>query len=1003
MLNLSHKIIPKLFLKCIVAFSIMILVMTNLYWSEEMGDAFEKIFEAKATSPTMASDYVQIGNATKSCAYPYLKSGDKEYSCHEQLMRTQGGGFLMIDTWHGWGLDGEGSGDPNSKLQPFIAHHDPRVYIGSGRSDDQSINRYKAITENKTNTPIGFEGRAKFDKYYAKNEGGFAEFTMWSRSVTDFSMDFENVSMSSIQDITMSPCMEYPEEYKNYPWLNAWALHSGDITLESYLKEIKQTYPTEYSHIQDDLNSILSPNHHYSTNWRNYSDAAKMLGLRKYPQIDKKVKDPLTNYTSWIPNPDLAKYPNGKDWDYLSSGLTHKRNKDTRGEHNDTIHNKPQRMKNLPLPQWLLNDASNNTIWDCDEVRIDEAFRLIFIPEDLYNRPDAEQTLPIDSDKPTEIAMLNSAPYNSIIRTNFYGHPVNGNTLRSYKIESMHLKYDNLYNGSLDGALEARGINKKSPHPRYLRRAVINDLSGNRVFPDNVGGGIDLDMNNYLKDHNDIPIKERLKDNLSRGIRNYKVLLELFDVHGGRSGTISNVFLRFYGKKAGKVKIESVEYLCTNDFGTVRFIVKASSPGNRIASGLFHLTPNDEAYKPENVKTIGGTRSANPTPADAGTSPEGDAMVAFDMSFAMSFEESKRFFQDGMRVFAGITDDLGNMNEGADANNLPLIHTTGDSHFNKCGVPFFQTMGGDFRSKEPITSGGANKYNKVWLGQKANANDVDNMKFINNKKYRPVNPNVSDFTFEQGGDTAGCPGIATGINPTRQNIGDFCFQVNSNGITHDAMYSDISSGLQNISQVYKLTGSYTKYELSKIFTSNRDFNRELPTVLDVSAFDKIEIIDDIPADKNAKVIVYSSKTGSNIQVRAAFAKVELDEIKTDRVSYRERNNSTRFRMYINSGDVGSIELVPLNKEAVNVYEGAMFARTNFITSQANKTDIVRGLVVANGVVAQSTKGSDSKNADLYFKDFTHPILLIDFDAQYLIFRGFGGSDGDTVEREHIGL
>ncbi|MFW5720233.1 MAG: hypothetical protein ACOCXT_04380 [Candidatus Dojkabacteria bacterium] len=973
--------------------------MTNLYWSEEMGDAFEKIFEAKATSPTMASDYVQVAQSSKSCAYD---SG----GCKDQFYKVQGNNMVMIDKYYGYdayetmrglpphtGNGPSGFGDPNSKLKPFLAHKSGG--IDPSRSTDEIFNRYLEVSINQSNAP----DRGRFDEDGAKGRG---EFTHWYRSVSDLDLNFENVSINSIEDITLAPCSEYPVENEQYPWLNGWDLIPGDeLRVEQYLNRLKSTFPSEYSHIPDDLENAIPDHIRHSTNWKDYSQAFQMLGLRKHPQAQLEVRTPDKN--DWMPNPLLVEFPNGSRFDFTSAGVIGQKSKEG-GPNGWNYKHNTQKETNKPLHEWFLNSAPHTGIWNCNEARIDEAFRIIIIPEDLYNRPDAETVLPIDTDQPGEIARLESPEFNTIIKSNFYGYTAGGGTLVRYKIDDLYVSWTGIMDNYVYNALEAKGVavNRKEDVPSYKRRVRLTDLNGNPAGPANVSV-IPLSFNNYLKDHNGISFKERLKDNLAKGVRKYKVLVEVYDLYGGRAGTQSNLFLRFYGKKAGKVKIESVEYLCTNDFGTVRFIVKASSPGNRIASGLFHITPNDEAYKPENVKTIAGTRSANPTPADAGTSPEGDAMVAFDMSFAMSFEESKRFFQDGMRVFAGITDDLGNMNEGADANNLPLIHTTGDSHFNKCGVAYFQTMGGDFRSKEPITSGGANKYNKMWLGQKANANDVDNMKFINEKKYRPVNPNVSDFTFEQGGDTAGCPGIATGIRPTRQNNGDFCFQVNSNGITHDAMFSDISSGLQNISQVYKLNGSYTKYELSKIFTSNRDFNRELPTILDVSAFDTIQIIDDIPADKNAKVIVYSSKPGSNIQVRAAFAKVELDGIKTDRVSYRERNNSTRFRMYINSGDVGSIELVPLNKEAVNVYEGAMFAKTNFITSQANKTDIVRGLVVANGVVAQSTKGSDSKNADLYFKDFTHPILLIDFDAQYLIFRGFGGSDGDTVEREHIGL
>ncbi len=467
----------------------------------------------------------------------------------------------------------------------------------------------------------------------------------------------------------------------------------------------------------------------------------------------------------------------------------------------------------------------------------------------------------------------------------------------------------------------------------------------------------------------------------------YTVVFEVINYLCCEVFSKTDVVLRF---KTTRPPMEIlVETECTADFNTVRFMITVKSPGVRITKSHTVFTPNIDGYT--------GASTGGEVKQDTRTGLGENPSYPVDINLA-NLNEAKKLFQYGIRVHALVEDDMGNTNDGAGTGIVPLVYTTPDSHFNACGVAYFQTMGGDFRTNE--AGAGGRQYNRVWLGARGDARVYDNMTFPATKKYLPDNRNTSDFTFEYGGSVKSCPS-AHSVTNTRQSDDNFCFPVQPGGITQQLLTEPITDSVKKVNQVVE-TAHTGEYRLSSLFSDNPDFTMSSPALLKVKS-QEITINDDIPGDQHAKVFVQCMPDVCNLKVKAVSTTSALATA-PGRSTYDIREKKQPgFRMYITDGVQGTIELVPLDTAKVNIYQGAMFARSGFITSVAERTDVVRGFVVADRIIASGAKVAGTRNSDLYFKDFTHPVLLIDFDPQYMVYRGFGGLEGDVVEREHLGL
>jgi hypothetical protein len=344
-----------------------------------------------------------------------------------------------------------------------------------------------------------------------------------------------------------------------------------------------------------------------------------------------------------------------------------------------------------------------------------------------------------------------------------------------------------------------------------------------------------------------------------------------------------------------------------------------------------------------------------------------------------------------------------------------------------CTKVYFSTSGGDLRTVErgsyqnnaslgtSILYG--NSGNKFWQpagidGTKYQAfdNDAENKGYASTssytfESYSSVSPRSTvnrTNGFDINTDTS-ADAIKRDKNILKSLITTIGSSVSTKKLNYLEINADPSKTSMPVSNFTRSTGTprsmivnFTNLPVDDVLIVIDDFNYE-----DV-------FIEDSRTNTPNNIIVWCKTKSCNLKIKSVATVDSVDLTQNDRrVSYPRfgvtdlsANKSRIYLNYIvdevattpvdaeisyNSTVVPSTRKIELinnpDKSKVSYFLGAMFTNGYIYSSNSNKTDVIRGMVISRGIVASATNAGIR---NLQFKDFPKPFMFIDYDPKYYI-------------------
>jgi hypothetical protein len=455
--------------------------------------------------------------------------------------------------------------------------------------------------------------------------------------------------------------------------------------------------------------------------------------------------------------------------------------------------------------------------------------------------------------------------------------------------------------------------------------------------------------------------------------------------------------------------------------------------GTGVVSGSYTNTSvNVASYTtvaPSNTYTVSSTS----LPANL-TSPT--------FSFNVDFQSNNAFFQtfsSGYDIYMYIEDSNGRNNLGG-GTTLPKV--VADYNFDSstsCGKVYYSTLGGNYRSNEPGAYSGQSGLSVTYGVQ---GNKVWQTKNSGNTSYGTYDsevgsdgfPYTSNFTYEAP------TSLSTSSTTANSNFNVLNINSTSPVVRRETIMNSFALSLDesvNLGKIQKYSyktflgaGAVEAPATNKITLTLGSLAAAEGGIIEVTdatnTFRTLEIIDTDTSGPN-NIIIWCKLVACKMTVNAikTVSTVTLDT-STKKMSYDKTGLQTvtnaKSRIYLNylAGEASTtpieasqsysggtipatrtIKLIQASSTANNYYLGAFMTNGYLFSGQSTNTDIIKGFVIARGVVANATNNG---TGNMYFKNFPNPFLLIDFDAKYSVeFAGSLASNPADTKFKYLGF
>lgn len=359
---------------------------------------------------------------------------------------------------------------------------------------------------------------------------------------------------------------------------------------------------------------------------------------------------------------------------------------------------------------------------------------------------------------------------------------------------------------------------------------------------------------------------------------------------------------------------------------------------------------------------------------------------------------------------------------------------------DNCARVYFSTAGGDFRSYEPgayqgqidekISYGPSG--NKFWQSQNT---DGGRYQAFDNDATAVGFPPSASFMFEAPAAVGGRSSI------NKLNGFDVNIPVTGEKVSRD---TDVLGAMVDTMNHSVRMGALFKYEFSSDtskttlgvdkFLSVNEAEKTITVrlkdlgisnalvVLDNNEYSKV-IIEDSETTSPDAVIVWCKTRSCDLHIKSIKYAESVNFQNGSQISFNEASvreaSKKKARIYLNYLD-GETPTTPLEQagsaipptRSIHLLGGDDTNRNNFFigglltngfvfTSKSSKTDLLKGFVVARGVVASAQDAGVSK---LYFKDYGLPLLHILYDPKYYFsFSRILITPNKINQRSYIGL
>jgi hypothetical protein len=425
-----------------------------------------------------------------------------------------------------------------------------------------------------------------------------------------------------------------------------------------------------------------------------------------------------------------------------------------------------------------------------------------------------------------------------------------------------------------------------------------------------------------------------------------------------------------------------------------------------------------------------------------------DFTLTFDSSLSGSNSYSPFYASGGFDLFLYIEDQTGNNLVNG---RIPKATSFVSVDPFQCAKPYYKTYGGDYRSNEKSTGTGNTGYgtvgqatNKFWQPITAPWGRISALQ--NNNAVTGISQSMSSYSAEivEGASnscansstltTLGSGFCSTVVDLTGINHGDVMNQLNTNiskatttlGTLNKIDIIDSNRNV-NVPNTYNngnpkpivISGSYATINLGLLSAAYSPLLVEIPFG---STVNNVTVIDDVNTNPASieNVIIWCRTANCVLNVNSvktfAATSVGMSGSKLSFPTSTFVKDKSRLYLNYNYSDEPSIYSLTTGRKTYlqgvsgsqsNLYLGGFITDGYFYSDQGSSTAIVKGLVIARGIIARDTMANTSdpfRNKHMFFKDFPEPFLYLDFDAKFqVVYRGLLVKPPEEVDRKYLGL